>query len=71
MLSHRQQVRYYSKTRKYRYGLGTKFYSGLDRFRVFAFGEEQPAISTIDMMVIILGVSSLRLQMIGGYMQIN
>ena len=44
--------------------------SGLDR--VFAFGEEQTTITcTVDMRVIIQDVSSLGLQMIGGWMQIN
>ena len=44
--------------------------SGLER--VFAFGEEQTAITcTIDMRVIIQDVSSVGLQMIGGCMQIN
>ena len=44
--------------------------SGLER--VFAFGEEQITITcTSDMRVIIQYVSSVGLQMIGGYVQIN
>ena len=45
--------------------------SGLDR--VFAFGEEQywTITRTIDMRVIIQDVSSVGLQMIGGWMQID
>ena len=44
--------------------------SGLER--VFAFGEEQTTVMcTIDMRVIIQDVSSVRLQRIGGCMQIN
>ena len=62
------------KTCPYRNALGTKFYSGLDRFRFgegFSFGEEQTLITcTIDM-VIIQDMSSVDLEMIGGCMQIN
>ena len=63
----------YSKTCPYRNVLGTKSYSGLDRFRfgrVFVFGEDKTTIiSAIDMRVIIQDVSSVVLQMIGGFIQ--
>ena len=44
--------------------------SGLDR--IFALGEEQTTLTcNIDMWVLLQGVSSISLQMIGGCMQIN
>ena len=68
-------VTMYSKTCTYRNVLGTKFYSGLDRFRFgqgfcFPRGANNGTLYTIDMRVIIQGASSVRLHIMSAIIEL-